>query len=170
MIYFQSFENDYCRNIPQIFSSQSRKAAINSALPAPCTVSGKAGPRNGGPENEPEWVVGESWRCKCEPFQDEERAYQRHPVFYIGCDMWRAAMSAGWHIGIQSWRIKWTWMKHMPMKRANDDHGARANSQGYLCKNRNITSEKTIKRKFPVRCPPYRNFILIIYNLTLNLE
>ena len=39
MIYFQSFENDYCRNIPQIFSSQSRKAAINSALPAPCTVS-----------------------------------------------------------------------------------------------------------------------------------
>ena len=39
MIYFQSFENDYCRNIPLILSSQSRKAAINSALPAPCTVS-----------------------------------------------------------------------------------------------------------------------------------
>lgn len=61
-------------------------------------------------------------------------------------------------------------MKHMPMKRANDDHGAGANSQGSLCKNRNITSGKTIKRKFPVRCPPYRKFILIIYNLTLNLE
>ena len=56
------------------------------------------------------------------------------------------------------------------MKKANDDHGARANPQGYLCKNRNITSRKTIKRKFPVKCPPYREFILIIYNLTLNLE
>mgnify|MGYP000006618090 FL=1 len=58
-------------------------------------------------------------------------------------------------------------MKHMPMKRANDDHGAGANPQGSLCKNRNITSGKTIKRKFPVRCPPYRKFILIIGEATL---
>ena len=63
-----------------------------------------SGPRDGGPQNEPERALGEGWRIKCQSLEDKDRQNQRSQILDACSNLPRAELPARRHPRIRSGR------------------------------------------------------------------